>query len=451
MQIRTILVMTILAVTSIGVAGDWTRFRGPNGSGISSDAEATPIEWSPTKNLKWKTALPGAGLSSPIVVGDRVYVTCYSGYGVGRNSGGRIEDLKRHLVCVDRTSGDILWNKPVKAVLPEDSYSGMGIPAHGYASHSPVSDGKRIYVFYGKTGALAFNLDGEQLWQTSVGTESDRRRWGSASSPILYNDTLIITASAESEAMVALNTETGEEVWRQEAAGLANVWGTPLLVKVDDERTDLVLGVPYEIWGFNPRNGKLRWYSEAMAGDQFNSSVVASGTTVFAVEGRGGGSIAVRAGGKGDVSKTHTVWAGNDSSRFGTPIVHENRVYFFSGSVATCIDATTGDSIFQGRLTGGSGGSSDRGGNSGGSRFGGGRGFGGSDYSSPVMANGNIYYTQGSGNTFVIKAGHEYEQLAVNRVTEDTESFGATPAISNGELFLRSNRHLYSIAEPQSE
>ena len=291
MKNRTLITLVVLSLATSAFAGDWTRFRGPNGSGISPDSQPVPVTWSPTENLKWKAALPGAGVSSPIVVGDRIFVTCYSGYGVDRNDLGRMDDLKRHLVCVDCVSGKVLWDKTVQAVMPEDSFSGMGIPAHGYASHSPVSDGERVYVFFGKTGALAFDMDGKQLWQTGVGTESDRRRWGSASSPILYDDLLIVTASSESEAIVGLDTATGKEVWRQEASGLANVWGTPLLVDVGDERTDLVLGVPYEIWGFNPATGKLRWYSEAMAGDQFNSSVVAAGQTVYAVEGRGGGSM----------------------------------------------------------------------------------------------------------------------------------------------------------------
>lgn len=418
-------------------AGDWLRFRGPNGSGISADAAATPVEWSPDKNVRWKTPLPGAGVSSPIVIGDRLFVTCYSGYGANF---GKIEDLKRHLVCVDRSSGKILWDESVDAVLPEDSYSGMGIPSHGYASHTPVSDGKNVYVFFGKSGVLAYDLEGKQLWHKSVGTESDRRRWGSASSPILHEGKVIVTASAESEALVALNTESGEEVWRQEASGLANVWGTPLMVKIDDERTDLVLGVPYEIWGFNPDSGKLRWYSEIPAGDQYSSSVVAVQNVVYSIEGRGGGSAAVRAGGKGDVTKSHTVWSGSDSSRFGTPVVYEDRLYFFSGSVAGCNDAKTGKKIFQGRLEGGSS-------SGGGSRSRFGRGSGGGDYSSPVIADGKIYYTQSSGNCFVLKAGDEFEQLAVNSITTERESFGATPAISNGEIFLRSDKHLYCVSE----
>ena len=427
----------IIGLNSLVSASDWSRFRGPNGSGISSDTASTPVEWSPDRNVRWKTPLPGAGVSSPIVVGDLLFVTCYSGYGANF---GKIEDLKRHLVCVDRSSGKILWDKSVDAVLPEDSYSGMGIPSHGYASHTPVSDGKHIYVFFGKSGVLAYDLEGKQRWHQSVGTESDRRRWGSASSPILHEDNVIVVASAESEAIIALNAETGDEVWRQEAAGLANVWGTPLIVKIDDERTDLVLGVPYEIWGFNPDSGKLRWYSEISAGDQYSSSLVAVQDVVYSIEGRGGGSAAVRAGGKGDVTKSHTVWSGSDSSRFGTPVVYQGRLYFFASGVATCNDAKTGKKVFQGRLEGGS--SSGGGGRS---RFR--RGGGGSDYSSPVVADGKIYYVQSSGSCFVLKAGDKFEQLAVNSVTTDRESFGATPALSNGEIFLRSDKHLYCVSE----
>ena len=435
-RILCVLVL-IIGLNSLVSASDWSRFRGPNGSGISSDTASTPVEWSPDRNVRWKTPLPGAGVSSPIVVGDLLFVTCYSGYGANF---GKIEDLKRHLVCVDRSSGKILWDKSVDAVLPEDSYSGMGIPSHGYASHTPVSDGKHIYVFFGKSGVLAYDLEGKQRWHQSVGTESDRRRWGSASSPILHEGNVIVVASAESEAIIALNAETGDEVWRQEAAGLANVWGTPLIVKIDDERTDLVLGVPYEIWGFNPDSGKLRWYSEISAGDQYSSSLVAVQDVVYSIEGRGGGSAAVRAGGKGDVTKSHTVWSGSDSSRFGTPVVYQGRLYFFASGVATCNDAKTGKKVFQGRLEGGS--SSGGGGRS---RFG--RGGGGSDYSSPVVADGKIYYVQSSGSCFVLKAGDKFEQLAVNSVTTDRESFGATPALSNGEIFLRSDKHLYCVSE----
>jgi outer membrane protein assembly factor BamB len=436
------------SLAGLSEASDWPRFRGPNGSGISPDSAPTPTSWSPTENLKWKAELPGAGVSCPIVVGDRVFVTCYSGYGVNRRDPGSQEDLKRHLVCVNRATGKIEWTKSYDAVLPEDPFAGAGVPEHGYASHTPVSDGERVYVFFGKSGAYAFDLTGNELWHTKLGKGSDPRQWGSSSSPIVFEKTLIVCAGPESGAVVGLDKTTGKELWRADADTLGNVWGTPVAVKVDDSRTDIVLGAPGEIWGLNPENGKLKWYCEAMQSDQFNSSVVASDGVVYAIEGRGGGSIAVKVGGKDDVTKSNVVWSGRDSSRFGTPVVYEGRIYFFSNGIANCIDAKTGEKIYQSRMQGGRAAGAPGGdGPPGGGRPGrGGRG-GGSDYSSAVLADGKIYYTTRSGDTHVLKAGTTFEELAVNRVTEDAEDFSATPAISDGQLFFRSNKNLYCVGK----
>lgn len=228
------------------------------------------------------------------------------------------------------------------------------------------------------------------------------------------------------------------------------MWGTPAIAKVDDERTDIVLGAPFEIWGINPKTGKLRWYCEAMDTDSFNTSVVVHDGVVYAIEGRSGGSIALRAGGKGDVTKTNVVWTGRDANRFGTPVVYHDRLYFVSNGIVNCINAKDGTKVFQARLQGGGRGAAappEGGRPPGGGRggFGGGRG-GGSDYSSPVAADGKIYYVTSNGDAHVLKAGDTYESLAVNQVTEDSETFAATPAISNGELFIRSNKHLYCVA-----
>ncbi len=361
------LLLSVLLTFGIAVAtshADWLRFRGPNGSGISSESSPTPSKWSPTENVKWKAALPGPGVSSPIVVGDRVLVTCYSGYGVDRQDPGDIKDLKRHLICFDANTGETLWSKAVDAEQPEDPYTGIGVTAHGYASHTPVSDGERVYAFFGKSGVIAFDLEGNELWRTSVGTGSDERKWGSSSSPIVFGDLLIVTASAESRSLVGLNKETGKEVWRQEADGLSNVWGTPTLVEIEDGRTDLVIGVPFEFWGVNPETGKLRWFAEVMETDQYNSSVVAADGVVYGIEGRGGGSIAVKAGGSGDVTEANTIWSGNDTARFGSPLVLDGKIYFFANGVANCISASDGSSIFKGRLPGGTGGA-ERGGGGG--------------------------------------------------------------------------------------
>ena len=239
---------------------DWDRFRGPNGTGISPDTDPLPATFSETENLQWKVALPGAGVSCPIVVGDKVFVTCYSGYGLDRQNPGEIESLKRHLVCIDRASGKTLWEKTVDAVQPEDRFSGAGVPEHGYASHTPTSDGTNVYVFFGKSGVFAYDLDGKELWHTNVGKESDDRQWGSSSSPILTGNVIVVAAGPEARAIVGLDKTTGKELWRADSDGLGNVWGTPVLAKIDEERTDVVIGAPNEIWGLNPATGKLKWY-----------------------------------------------------------------------------------------------------------------------------------------------------------------------------------------------
>lgn len=469
-----VLAYSILIWSSVVIAwasaADWPRFRGPNGSGISGDTQPVPTTWSPTENLKWKADLPGPGSSSPIVVGERVYVTCWSGYGADRADPVEQDQLRRHLVCLDRNTGKPVWSKSVQATHPEEKYQGM-MAEHGYASHTPVSDGKRIYVYFGKTGALAFDLDGNQLWQAEIGTESEPRGWGSASSPILFGDILIVTATAECEAMVGLDAETGKELWRQAAAGFDATWGTPVLVQVDDQRTDLVIGVPNEIWGINPSTGKLRWYCEAMQGDAFCSSVVAHEDTVFAIEARGigkehdDGGLAVRAGGKGNVTASHRIWATRQTNRIGTPIVYEGRIYFITRGIVNCINAKTGEPIYgpqrleavgaarqrwRDDVRRGSGDAAEsRPPGDDARRIEGGGGFGG-DYASPVIADGKIYYVTRTGNIFVLKTGDTFELLAVNRVSQEREDFTATPAISDGQLFVRSSRHVYCIAFEQT-
>ena len=435
---KCIAVVVSLVTATSAIGGDWTRFRGPNGAGVSPDSQPAPTTWSPTEHIKWKIALPGEGVSCPIVVGSKVFVTSYSGYGFEQ---GDLIDLKRHLVCLDRKTGTVLWKQSFEAVLPEDQFSGMGVPSHGYASHTPVSDGKRVYVFFGKSGVMAFDLEGKKIWSHAVGSDSDPRRWGSASSPIVVDGLVIVTAGPEQRSIVALDGETGKEVWKAESEGLGNVWGTPAVAETADGSKEIVIGAPYELWGLNPKSGKVRWYCEATGEDSFNTSVVVQKDTIFAVEGRGGASIAVKAGGKGDVTKSGILWSGRDANRFGTPVFVNGRLYFVANGIVNCLDATTGKKVFQARLPGGrSSGGGEEGGRGG---FG---GRGGTDYSSPVAVGDTIYYVTNNGTTHVFKASDKFESIAVNETTTDRETFSATPAISNGELFLRSNKFLYCIS-----
>ena len=189
----TISTAALIFLSSLAQATEnWPQFRGPTGNG-HSDAKDLPLTWSETQNLRWKTPLPGLGSSSPIVLRDKVFVTCYSGYGLDPDNPGDLNNLKRHLLCIRAADGEVLWDKTVPAVLPEDPYKGM-FRQHGYASQTPTTDGERIYVFFGKTGVLAYDLNGTQLWRTPVGSASDKMLWGSAASPTLYKNMVIVNA-----------------------------------------------------------------------------------------------------------------------------------------------------------------------------------------------------------------------------------------------------------------
>jgi outer membrane protein assembly factor BamB len=462
---KTALLVPLVASLCFGspAQADWTRFRGPNGSGIS-DSDA-PVEFSQSKNLQWKLELPGRGISSPIVVGDRVFVTCYSGYGMGDNQGA-MEDLKRHLVCVDRKTGETLWKKTVNAKMPEDEYRPPGVTTHGYASNTPTSDGKHVFAFFGKSGVYAYDLDGNEIWNQSVGHEPSFKGFGSAASPIVTDSQVIVNAADEALAIVWLDKKTGKEMYRAEADGLGECWTTPVLVENGDQ-SEIALSVIGEIWGLSNTTGKLRWFADGVNSRNAQVSLIVDNGVVYAA---GEEAYAVKVNGKGDVSESNTIWEGRIRTSYATPVLVDGHLFSVSSSIVECIDAKSGERVFQERLvsSGGGGGNGQRGGGDrdfagpgggpgggfGGGRggFGGGRGRGGpggGDYASPVVANGKIYVTTNAGNIHVFEAKPEFNLLASNDMSFDKSGFGATPAVSDGCLFLRSNTHLYCIGEKE--
>lgn len=441
----------VVTTAASGFAADWPRFLGSGGASRGDEGSEPPTEWGPDGNIRWRVELPGKGVSSPIVVGDRVLVTCYSGYGTGGREE-RPEDLVRHLVCVDRRDGQVLWNRTIASLAPEDPYTGIGVTAHGYASHTPVSDGESVFAFFGKSGVFAFDLEGERLWHAEVGRGSGPQRWGSAASPIVYEDFVIINAADESESLIALDKRTGAEVWRSEAPSLQGSWSTPALVDGGDG-IEMVLMVPGEVWGLNPENGKLRWYSRGINDSTACSSIVPGDGVVYAVGGRGGEAVAVRLGGRGNVDESHVVWDGNIPGRFSTPVLHDGHLYCYSNAVLSVYNSATGERVGQRRLSDEGPGTRrepERAGATeeapGGRRGGRGRGgMGSSDYASPIIAGGKLYVTSRSGSVFVLAADPGVEVLAVNRFEGDS-GFGGTPASSDGQLFFRSDRYLYCVA-----
>ena len=409
------------ACVSLFSGADWSRFRGPDGSAVSS-ATDLPLSWSDDKNIAWKVELPGPGSSSPIVGDGRVFVTCYSGYGADPEKLGDQQELVRHLICVDAQDGRILWDKKVPAVLPEDPFEGM-LRQHGYASHTPVTDGEQVFVFFGKSGVVAFDRDGNQLWQTSVGTGSAALGFGSGASLVLHKDLVIVNANAESQALIALDKASGREVWRAEAQGYNGSWSTPIFVDVGG-KTELVVNMPGEVWGMDPSDGGLLWYCEVSRGSG-NTSLAAKDGIVYSLSGGPGGSgvVAVRAGGRDDVTKSHVVWKKSIGSYVPSPVVVGDYLYWVDDrGLAYCLKADSGEQVYRERLPGAGG-----------------------VYASLTAAGGNLYAVSRGKGTFVLPAKPEFKMLAHNEIKSDTSDFNASPAISGNRLLLRSNRFLYCV------
>ncbi len=409
-----------LACWLVGVcpawAEDWSQFRGPTGQGASPE-KGLPTEWSAQKNVVWKLKLPGAGASSPVTLGNRVFITAYSGYALDAKDPGKQDDLKRHLLCVDRAKGSVLWSKEFAAVLPEHKYAGEG-SYHGYAPSTPITDGERLYVFFGKSGVYCFDLDGKQLWHAFVGKNTNG--WGSGASPLLYKNLLIVNASIESGSLIALNKLDGTEVWK--APKIASAWGTPIVVTTPAKKQELVLSMAGRVAGFDPETGKELWSAAGHKG-YVCPSVVAHEGIVYAVGG-GGTSLAVKSGGQGDVTETHILWRIGKGSNASSPIYHEGFLYWASesGGLIHRQDAATGKT-FEKRLVPDAG------------RI----------WGSPILADGKLYFVSQFNGIYVVDAGPKLDLIARNVFEDDKSRNNASIAVSNGQLFLRTDGYLYCI------
>jgi hypothetical protein len=398
-------------------SGDWSRFRGPRGDG-SSDATELPLTWSADDNIAWKTPLPGPGASSPIVWGDRVYLTCYSGYFVPDQPGGSTSDLQRHLLAIRLSDGEILWDRRVPAKLPEEER----IRDHGYAANSAAADADHVYVFFGKSGVFAFTHEGEQAWQADVGSKTNG--WGTAASPVLFGDLVLINASVESESLRALDRGTGQEVWK--ARGIREAWNTPLVVKSPAGRDELVVAIHGDILGLDPRDGKQLWSCKTDITWYMAPSVIAHDGIVYCLGGRSGvASLAVKTGGSGDVTSTHRLWTTNEGSNVSSPVFHDGHLYWMNDQRGTayCARASDGETVYEQRLE-----------------------RAGQVYASSLLAAGRVYHLTRDGKTFVLAAKPEFEQLAANDL-RDGGVFNGSPAIAGKQLLIRSDKYLYCLGK----
>ncbi|MFT5498449.1 MAG: outer membrane protein assembly factor BamB [Kiritimatiellia bacterium] len=382
----------------------WTRFRGPGGSGVSG--VALPTQWSANENIFWQTDLPGKGTSSPVWSGDRIYLTACEG---------PAESVKRSLLCLDRTRGEIQWTREVPSRLPEESKNRED---HGYASSTPVIDADRVYVFFGKSGVFAFSHENKLLWHADVGRGTSG--WGSAASPIIAGDLLIVNASVESESILGLDKNTGKEVWRKD--GIKESWNTPILLDVDGKQ-ELVFAMFGKVLGLDPQTGEQLWECSTEIGWYMAPSLVANDGVVYAIGGRQGGALAVRAGGRGEVTASHRLWKINKGSNVSSPVYHEGRLYWAHENIGVIygVDATNGEVIYEERLP-----------------------RGGQIYPSPIIAGAHLYYFNRSGKAFVLKVGDTPGEPQVSEL-EGLGRVNASPVVCGDRLLVRSDKALVCI------
>jgi outer membrane protein assembly factor BamB len=399
-------------------AADWPAFRGPHGNGWS-DETGVPVEWSKDKNIKWKVKLPSQGNSSPIVVGDKVFVTCAQDQG-----------KKRGLYCFNRADGTELWSRVVDF--------GKVMPTHNtnpYCAPTPVSDGKCVVVWHGTAGLFCYDLDGKELWKRDDLGEF-QHQWGYASSPIIYKDRVIQNCAPGTKAfLAAFDLATGRDLWRalepangdgrqRKDGAPMGTWGTPIVVNLASE-DQIVVFQPNRVVAYRPASGEIIWHCKAenRKGDLAYSSAIISDGICVALGGYSGGGMAFKLGGSGDISESSQLWyKPTNPQSIGTGVIIDGYLYVPDAGPGTirCLEAATGKEMWTDREAG-------------------------TSWGSIVLADGRAYVTNQNGTTIVFKPNPEkFDLVARNDLGE---TCNATPAISNGQIFIRTYGHLYCITE----
>jgi outer membrane protein assembly factor BamB len=406
--------LTLTLITLSASADNWPRFRGPNGTGIADDKNI-PVEWT-EKNILWKCELPGVGHSSPIVWGDRIFLQTASKDG-----------KDRRMVCVSADSGTVLWSTPVSAAKAGTHQK------NSLASGTPATDGKQVYAIFwdGKDlEAVAFDFDGKLVWIKDQGSFTSQH--GAGHSPIVVDGTVIFANDQDGSAkIVALDAKDGSEVWTKDRTPHRACYSTPFLRDRTDGSTELIVTSSSGITAYNPKNGESSWeYVWSFDGRPLRTvaSSIFSDGMVFACSGDGDGSrcaIAIKADGKGSVTKNALVWENKKSLPY-VPSLLARGEHIFSVNdrgLAGCFTAKTGEEVWTKQLQGG-------------------------DVSaSPIMVDGKIYTINEKGDVYVFAAENKFKQLAKNSIGEPVT---ATPAVADGKMFIRGRDHLFCIGTPKN-
>ncbi|MFV0445779.1 MAG: PQQ-binding-like beta-propeller repeat protein [Planctomycetaceae bacterium] len=411
----TILTALLLSASLVSAA-DWSQFRGAGTAGRADDA-GLPTTWSAGENIVLREELPGYGASCPIVVGDRVYLTCWSGYGLDEANPGHRADLKLHVVALDKATGKVIWNQS-RPASPNEQDFGRRLGEHGYASPTPCSDGDRVYAYFGVSGLVAYDREGQFLWHANCGDKT--AGFGCAASPILFHDLVIQNGSIESGTVYAFNKRTGELVWKDE--NITKAWTTPTIAELSDGHAELILNQQDFICGFNPETGEKLWTCAGI-NDYVVPSVVVHEDVAYCFGGRQNRAIAVRLGGRGDVTATNKLWEQKIGANVTSPVYHDGQLYCANDKgAALCLDAATGETLTQERLP-----------------------ARGRIYASIVCGDGKLYVTTRDTGVVVLAAQPEYRELATNVIADDPHLFNSAPAVSDGRLYYRTNGWLYCI------
>jgi outer membrane protein assembly factor BamB len=384
---------------------DWPGWRGPAGVGVSAE-KGLPTRWSATENVRWKVPVPGAGVSTPVVSGDHVFLTA---------SDERHND-RLHVCCYHRADGRQLWHTRLfGSAQPEGLF-----PAGGMAVPTPATDGRHLYVLFGTGDLACLDFDGRPVWIRSPAQDHGpfRNRWGMAASPLLVGDLLIALVDHWGPSyLLAVDTKTGATRWKTDRDASVN-WSSPVAAVVNGKPQVIVTGT-HEVRGYDAVTGSELWRVHGLEQECIPSPVV-EGNMVYAVSGRKGVTLAIRLDDRrGDVTATNVVW----KSRRGAPYVPSGlclggRYYLVDDEgFGTCLDATTGAEIWRERM-------------------------GGRYQASLAAGDGKVYFTNLEGVVSVVQAGPEFRLLAKNAVGE---SLVASPALSRGDIFLRGERHLFCV------
>ncbi len=439
-------ILTILIIVPLfafsqneGEAGDkkeiasWAQWRGPLATGVALDGNP-PVEWSEKKNIRWKTELPGKGHSTPIVWGDRIFLTAALPYGKAlkpRFSGrpGAHDNLPvthHHefvVLAINRSNGKIVWQKTVHKELPHEG----GHVSASLASASSVTDGKRVYAFFGSWGLYCLDFDGKVLWKKQLGKMHTKHGHGEGSSPALHGDTLIANWDHEEQSFLfAFDKNTGKELWKVQRDEITS-WATPIVVE-HDGRTQVIVPGTKRIRAYDLANGKVIWECGGLSANIVASPVAADGVVYAGSSYDTRALLAIRLeGAKGDITGTkHVLWERKRGTPYvPSPLLYGNSLYVLHHyqGILSRLNIKTGEDqggpFRLGPIT--------------------------NVYASPVGAAGRVYLTDRDGSTLVISHGEKMPKaLAVNHL-DDT--FSASAAIVGRELFLRGERHLYCIAE----